>query len=149
RLDAGAPGAPAPRAAAPRPDPPAGVEPAVVFRRLRAALLERGGPLGGLRDRLSRPRGVRLDGLTPPADGGRHSHADGQGALGALRRSHAQGPACDPMALRQWPPVHGHGLGALRARARPDTDYYASVQPAEQWLGRGLRENVQTGLRGG
>src|SRR5262252_8911430 len=65
-------------------------------------------------------------------------------ALGALRRGHAQGPARDPVAARQWPPVHGHGLGAVRARARPDTDYHASVQPAEQRLSRGLRENVQT-----
>src|SRR5262249_62094622 len=70
RPDAGAAGPSPPWAAALGPDPPAGVEPALVFRRLRAALLERRGPLGGLRDRLSRPRGVRLDGLAPPADGG-------------------------------------------------------------------------------
>src|SRR5262249_60830413 len=105
-VDAGPAGAPAPRAAAAGADPPAGVESTVVLRRLRAALLERGGPLGRFRDRLSRPRGVRLDGLPPPADGGRHSHADGQGPLGALRRGHAQGPARDPMALRQWSPIH-------------------------------------------
>ena len=41
-------------AAAPRPDPAAGVEPALVLRRLLDFLLERRGPLGGLRDRLSR-----------------------------------------------------------------------------------------------
>src|SRR5262252_9031091 len=148
RRAAGAPGAPAPWAAAPRADPPAGVEPALVFRRLRAALLERGGPLGGLRDRLSRPRGVRLDGLTPPADGGGHSHADGQGPLGALWRGHAQGPARNPMALGQWPPIHGHGLGALRARARPGADHDTGVQPREQRARRGLCGDVQAGLRG-
>src|SRR5215472_8098215 len=112
RLDAGAAGPSPPWAAAPRPDSPAAVEPAVVLRCLRAAVLERRGPRRCLRDRLSRPRGVRLDGLAPPADG-----ADIRTLMDKAlwARFGEATPAPDPMALRQWPPIHGHGLGALRA----------------------------------
>ena len=48
------PGPSAARAAALRPDPAAGVEPALVLRCVLDSLLEWRGPLGGLRDRLSR-----------------------------------------------------------------------------------------------
>jgi transposase len=49
RADAGASGAPSPRTPAPRPDSAAGVEPALVLRRLLDSLLEWRGHLRGLR----------------------------------------------------------------------------------------------------
>ena len=56
-------GPPPARPAASRPGPAAGVEPTLVLGRLPDPVLERRGPLGGLRDRLSRSRGLRLDRL--------------------------------------------------------------------------------------
>src|SRR5205823_4719936 len=148
RPDADAASASAPRPAAPGPDPTAGLQPALVLRRLSPALLERRGDLGGVRHRLPRSRGPGLRRLAAAADGGGYSHADGSRAVGPLRRGHAQSPARDPVALGQRAAVHRDGIGALCARAGAGADHHASVQPPEQRPRRGLREDDQTRLRG-
>jgi len=51
--------------------------------------------------------------------------------------------ARDPVALRQWSPVHRDGLSALRPRAWPGPHHDTGVQPGEQRLGRGLRAHMQ------
>src|SRR6266404_8276195 len=127
RAHAAPTGPPAARAAAPRPDPAAGVEPALVLRCVLDSLLERRGPLGGLRDRLSRSRGPGLRGVAAAAGRGAHPHAHGPGALGPLRRGDAQGPPRDSVAQRQRPSVHGDGHRALRPRAGPGPDHDAGV----------------------
>src|SRR5262249_61805262 len=81
RLDARSARTPAPWPTASRSHPAAGLAPKLVLGCLPDPVLERRSPVGRLRDRLSRPGGVRLDRLAAPADGRGHSYADGQSAL--------------------------------------------------------------------
>src|SRR5262249_3332312 len=128
RADAGPARSPSARTATRRTDPAAGLEPALVLGRLPDSLLERRGCRGGRRDPLPRSGSLGLRRLPASADGGRHSHADGPHAVGAIRRGNAQGPARGAMAQRQRPTVHGDRDGAVRARARPGAHHDASVQ---------------------
>src|SRR5262249_22199774 len=144
RVDAGAATASPARSATRRPGAAAGVESALVLGYLADPVLERRSGLGGVRDRLSRSRRRRLDRVAAAPERRRHPDADGQGALGAVRRDDVGSAPRDPVAQRQRPAVHRDGLGLLRPRAGASADHDAGVQPREQRVGRRLRAHLQT-----
>jgi len=147
RLDAAAARASSPRTTAPGPGAAAGIEPTLLLGHRPDSILERRGSLGGVRDRSSRSRSVRVDGLTPPAERRGHPDAHGQSALGTLRRDRVDGAARDQWLSDNGPQytatasvLYAHELGVV-----PITT--PSYSPESNGAGRRLRAHVQTRLR--
>jgi hypothetical protein len=145
--DSDAAAAPASWPTASRPGAAASVESSLVLGHLPDSVLEWRGPLGCLRDRLPRPEVFPWTASPRPLNGGDIRTLMDKALWARFGEATLRAPHAIQWLSDNRPPVHGAGVGALRARAGANADHDAGAQPGEQRPRRRLCTHLSNATR--